>query len=66
MKFNTIDGVALILVIVGALNWGLVAIGFNLVESIFGSFPWLVQLVYILVGLSAIWTAVIFTKLEKR
>lgn len=66
MKFNTLDGVALILVVIGALNWGLVAIGFNLVEAIFGSMPWLVQLVYILVGLSAIWTAVNFTKLDKR
>lgn len=66
MKFNTLDGVALNLVVIGALNWGLVAIGFNLVEAIFGSMPWLVQLVYILVGLSAIWTAVNFTKLDKR
>jgi len=66
MKFNTLDGIALILTIIGGLNWGLVSFNFNLVETIFGSMPWLVTLVYLLVGLSALWTAVIFTKLEKR
>ena len=45
-----------ILVIVGAINWGLVgAFGFNLVEVIFGSVPMLLHIVYILVGLSGIY-----------
>ena len=43
------------LVIIGALNWGLVgALDFNLVTAILGGIPWLEDLVYILVGLSAI------------
>ncbi|MGC9309873.1 MAG: DUF378 domain-containing protein [Candidatus Nanoarchaeia archaeon] len=64
MAKNIIDLIALILVIVGALNWGLVGIGgWNLVNLIFGSVAWLEQVVYILVGLSGIW--MIFASMKK-
>lgn len=44
------------LVSVGALNWGLVGLfKFNLVESIFASWPSLLTLVYVLVGASAVY-----------
>ena len=66
MKLNTLDMVALILVIVGGLNWGLAVFNINLVTAILGSMPWLVTIVYALVGLSAIYLAVILMKLEKR
>lgn len=56
--------IALILVIIGGLNWGLVAIGYNLVTIIFGSLPWLVTLVYALVGLSALYLLVIVKKIR--
>lgn len=48
--------VTLILVIIGGLNWGLVGI-FNLdvVAAIFGAGSILSRLIYILVGLSALW-----------
>lgn len=46
--------VAFILLVVGGLNWGLVAVGYNLVESLLGSWPVVVQIVYGLVGISAI------------
>jgi uncharacterized protein len=55
--------VTFILVVVGALNWGLVGLfNFNLVNLIFGTIPWLERLVYILVGLSAIYEAAVHTK----
>lgn len=48
--------VTLILLIVGGLNWGLVgAFQFNLVAALFGEQSALSRLVYILVGLSALW-----------
>jgi uncharacterized membrane protein YuzA (DUF378 family) len=48
--------VAFILVIVGALNWGLVGLfGFNLVETVLGGMPAIERAVYVLVGLSAVW-----------
>lgn len=44
-----------ILVIVGALNWGLVGLfDFNLVAKILGGAPAIERLVYILVGVSAV------------
>jgi len=47
---------ALILIIVGGLNWGLVGLfDFNLVSAIFGVDTWLTDLIYILVGIAAIY-----------
>ena len=51
--------VAFVLLAVGGLNWLLVAFGYNLVEMIFGVGSALSNLVYILVGLSALY--LIFT-----
>jgi uncharacterized protein len=46
----------LVLVIVGGLNWGLVgAVNFDLVATLFGAGSLLARLVYVLVGLSALW-----------
>lgn len=44
------------LVIVGALNWGLIGLfNFNLVTAIFGSLASIERIVYILVGLSGVY-----------
>ena len=46
------------LVLIGALNWGLVGLfGFDLVAAIFGDMTILSRIIYSLVGLSAIVTA---------
>lgn len=46
---------AWVLVIVGALNWGLVGLfDWNLVEAVLGKWDTLVSVVYVLVGLSAL------------
>lgn len=50
--------IAFILVIVGGLNWGLEAIGFNVVYLLVGAWPVVEDIVYILVGLSALYLAV--------
>ena len=47
--------VAWILVIIGGLNWGLTALGWNAVHAIFGFSSTLEKLIYLLVGLSAIY-----------
>jgi uncharacterized membrane protein YuzA (DUF378 family) len=53
---KTADIAALGLVIVGALNWGLVAVAdFDLVAAIFGTGSAISRLVYILVGLAALY-----------
>ncbi len=56
MKLGIIDLIALVLAIIGAINWGLVGLlNLNLVTLLLGSIPLLVQLVYIVVGLSGLW-----------
>jgi len=51
----------LFLVIVGGVNWGLVGLfGFDLVAALFGAGSALARLVYILVGVSAVWQLVPF------
>ncbi len=56
MNSRMINTIALIFVIVGALNWGLVGIfGFDLVAAIFGPMSILSRIVYILVGISGIY-----------
>ncbi len=58
VKLNAVGWVALILVVVGGLNWGLVGLlNFNLVAFIFGESP-VAKLIYILVGLAAIYTII--------
>lgn len=53
---RTVNIVALILVIVGALNWLLVGLfSFDLVAALFGTLSALSRIVYILVGLSGVW-----------
>lgn len=48
--------VAFLLMFVGALNWGLVGLfDFNLVTALLGSVPMVEKVVYILVGLSAVY-----------
>lgn len=55
-KLSTIDWIALILVIVGALNWGLVGFfSFDLVAAIFGDMSAVSRVVYSLVGLSGLY-----------
>jgi uncharacterized membrane protein YuzA (DUF378 family) len=67
MKLNTIDWVALVLVIVGGLNWGLIgAFDFNLVDSIFGAGSAISRVVYVLVGLAAVYLLYTVSKLAGK
>ena len=49
-----------VLVVIGALNWGLVGLGgffggnWNVVNLLFGSWAWLEWLVYVLVGVAGV------------
>ena len=67
MKINILDWVSIVLVIVGGLNWGLVgAFKFDLVATIFGDMSSLSRIVYVLVGLAAIYLIYTATKLAKE
>jgi uncharacterized membrane protein YuzA (DUF378 family) len=64
MKMNALDWIAWILVLVGAINWGLIgAFNYNLVGMIFG-LGIIAQWIYILVGLAALY--IIWMMLAKK
>ena len=51
-----VNVITLVLLIVGGLNWGLVGLlGFDLVAALFGKMSMLSRIVYVLVGVSALW-----------
>ena len=51
-----IDNIALILVIIGAIVWGIIGVfNFNLVEVLFGNMTIISRIIYILVGISGLW-----------
>jgi len=53
LKMSTLDTVAMILVVVGAINWGLVGLlNLNIVEMILGMA--LAKIVYIVVGVAGV------------
>ncbi|MGL5648105.1 MAG: DUF378 domain-containing protein [Clostridium sp.] len=60
-----LDILALVLIIIGALNWGLIGfLGFNLVEFLFGV-GILATIVYVLVGLGGLYSISFFARKRK-
>lgn len=65
MKRNWLDVVALILIIIGGINWGLVGFfNFNLITFLFGSASMISRIIFAIVGLAAIYSLVLFWKLN--
>ena len=57
---------AVILSIVGAINWGLVGLfGFDLVAAIFGGMSVLSRIVYVLVGIAGVYLAVVAARMRE-
>jgi uncharacterized membrane protein YuzA (DUF378 family) len=61
---HAIDWIALALLIIGGINWGLVGL-FNLdvVSALFGQAPMIQRIVYLLVGLAALYAIVMALRL---
>jgi uncharacterized protein len=54
-KCGVLGWICLILIIIGGINWGLVGIfGFNLVTFLFGAWPIVERIIYIVVGIAAV------------
>ncbi len=61
------DVTVAILLVVGGLNWGLVGLfGFDLVAAIFGNMSLISRVVYILVGLSAVYQGLQWKAIQRR
>ncbi|HEX9664501.1 MAG TPA: DUF378 domain-containing protein [Patescibacteria group bacterium] len=66
-KLSTLDWVAVVLLVIGGLNWGLVGLfSFDLVAAIFGDMSVLSRIIYVLVGLSALYVLAMANKLGKK
>lgn len=53
---KVIDKITLVLITIGAINWGLIGIfKFDLVATLFGEMSVFTRIVYTLVGISGIW-----------
>ena len=64
---ETLQKVALVFTIIGALNWGLIGLfDFNLVTMIFGDGTLLTKIVYTIVGITGLINiGILFNHLEK-
>ena len=64
---KAMDVIAAILLVVGGLNWGLVAAAdFDLVAALFGQGTFLARVVYGLVGLSALYQILTVRLIQRR
>lgn len=64
---KSLDLIAAIILFIGGVNQGLIGLfGFNLVEQIFGSMSGLTRIIYILVGISALYEAVMWKAIQRR
>ena len=64
---KTFDILAAILVVVGAVNWGLVGLfQFDLVATIFGDMSVMSRLVYVLVGVAGTFQAIQWKAIQRR
>jgi hypothetical protein len=64
---KTLDVIVAILLVIGGLNWGLVGLfRFDLVAAIFGDMGVITRIVYILVGVCAIYQAILWKSIQNR
>lgn len=65
MKSNGLDYTALIITIIGAVNWGLIGLfRFDLVAFLFGNLSWLSRIVYVLVGICGLYLLSLFGRIQ--
>ena len=67
MEKNWLDVLALILIIIGAINWGLIGF-FNLdvVSLLFGSLSMITRIIFAVVGIAGVYSIVLFWKLRSE
>jgi uncharacterized membrane protein YuzA (DUF378 family) len=64
---KTFDVIVAALLVIGGLNWGLVGFfNFDLVASILGNMTLLSRIIYIVVGVSAIYQVANWKAMQKR
>lgn len=57
--------IGILLMVIGSINWGLHAVGFNVVEKILGTGT-VTDIIYILVGIAGLWGISLLMSGKKR
>jgi uncharacterized protein len=66
-RMNVFDWITFILVLIGAVNWGIVAFfDTGIIAAIFGTLTPLTRFLYILVGLSGLWMIYVAVKMSHK
>ena len=66
-RMNAIDWIAMTLLIIGGLNWGLMGLfNIDLVASLFGQMSGVSRIIYVLVGLSALYSIYTASKMSSN
>lgn len=64
---TVLDWIALLLVIIGGINWGLIgAFEYDLVAQLFGEMTAVTRAVYILVGIAALYSLSLLARFPRR
>ena len=64
-RMTAAEWIPMVLLIVGGLNWGLIGLfNFNLVTALFGDMSALSRIVYVLVGISALYSIYLSSKMS--
>ncbi len=67
MGNKIIDCIALTIVIIGAVNWGLIGFfGFDLVAFVFGNMSWISRIIYAIVGILGLYLISFYMRLSTR
>lgn len=67
MGNKLLDGTALTIAIIGAINWGLIGLfRFDLVAFLFGDMSLISRIVYVLVGLCGLYLLTFYMRLSDR
>lgn len=65
MNSKFLDYTALIITIIGAVNWGLIGFfRFNLVTFLFGDMTWISRIIYALVGICGLYLLSLFGRIS--
>ena len=67
MNTNWLDYTLLTLVIIGAINWGLIGLfRLDLVRLIFGDMTWISRIIYVLVGICGIYLLTFLGRIDQE
>ena len=65
MNSRALDYTALVIALIGAVNWGLSGFfRFNLVTFLFGDMVWVTRIIYALVGICGLYLFTLFGRIQ--